>query len=52
MGKILYTFSTIQFIYNSNNYVTILDENLGACEAPMHSSHMQRDLPFFILWIE
>lgn len=29
--------------------VTILDQNLGACEAPVHSSHMQRALPFFIL---
>lgn len=30
-------------------YVTVLDQNLGSCEATMHGSHMQRALPFFIL---
>lgn len=30
-------------------FTTILDQNLGACETTVHSSHMQRALPFFIL---
>lgn len=33
-------------------FVTILDQNLRACEAPVHCGHMQRAFPFFILSTE